>query len=129
MTPLKPYLVRALHEWILENGYTPYILVDTTIEGVTVPKDYISDNKIILNAHPDAIKNWYLENDALSFSARFSGKEENIFVPINAVLATYAKENGKGMMFDEHFEDDLPPEPSDVITPTKSKRPTLKVVK
>ncbi len=129
MTPLKPYLVRALHEWILENGYTPYILVDTTIEGVTVPKDYISDNKIILNAHPDAIKNWYLENDALSFSARFSGKEENIFVPINAVLATYAKENGKGMIFDEHFEDDLPPEPSDVITPTKSKRPTLKVVK
>jgi stringent starvation protein B len=129
VTPLKPYLVRALHEWILENGYTPYILVDTTIEGVTVPKDYISDNKIILNAHPDAIKNWYLENDALSFSARFSGKEENIFVPINAVLATYAKENGKGMMFDEHFEDDLPPEPSDVITPTKSKRPTLKVVK
>jgi len=129
VTPLKPYLVRALHEWILENGYTPYILVDTTIEGVTVPKDYISDNKIILNAHPDAIKNWYLENDALSFSARFSGKEENIFVPINAVLATYAKENGKGMIFDEHFEDDLPPEPSDVITPTKSKRPTLKVVK
>jgi stringent starvation protein B len=129
VTPLKPYLVRALHEWILDNGYTPYILVDTTIDGVTVPKDYISDNKIILNTHPDAIQNWYLENDALSFSARFSGKEENLFVPINAVLATYAKENGKGMMFDEHFEDDLPPDPPDVITPTKNKRPALKVVK
>ena len=129
MTPLKPYLVRALHEWILDNGYTPYILVDTTIDDVTVPKDYISDDKIILNTHPDAIQNWYLENDALSFSARFSGKEENLFVPINAVLATYAKENGKGMMFDEHFEDDLPPDPPDVITPTKTKKPTLKIVK
>lgn len=129
MTPLKPYLVRALHEWILDNGYTPYILVDTTIDGVTVPKDYISDNKIILNTHPDAIQNWYLENDALSFSARFSGKEENLFVPINAVLATYAKENGKGMMFDEHFEDDLPPDPPDVVTTTKNKRPALKIVK
>lgn len=129
MTPLKPYLVRALHEWILDNGYTPYVLVDTTIDGVEVPKDYISDNKIILNTHPDAIKNWYLENDSLSFSARFSGKEENLYVPVNAVLATYAKENGKGMMFDEHFEDDLPPEPSDVTPPVNRKKPTLKVVK
>lgn len=129
MTPLKPYLVRALHEWILDNGYTPYILVDTTVEGVDVPTTYISDDKIILNTHPDAIKNWYLENDALSFSARFSGKEENLYVPINAVLATYSKENGKGMMFDERFEDDMPPEPSGPSTATKTKKPVLKIVK
>ncbi|PCI68409.1 MAG: ClpXP protease specificity-enhancing factor [Piscirickettsiaceae bacterium] len=129
MTPLKPYLVRALHEWILDNGYTPYILVDTTVDGVDVPKAYISDDKIILNTHPDAIKNWYLENDALSFSARFSGKEENLYVPINAVLATYSKENGKGMMFDERFEDDIPPEPSRPSTTTITKKPVLKIVK
>ncbi|PCI18979.1 MAG: ClpXP protease specificity-enhancing factor [Piscirickettsiaceae bacterium] len=130
MTPLKPYLIRALHQWILDNGYTPYILVDTNIEGVEVPTAYISDDKIILNTHPDAISDWYLENDSISFSARFSGKTENLYVPINAVLATYAKENGKGMMFDERFEDDMPPEPSPPpVSAVKDKKPTLKIVK
>ncbi|ORU92006.1 MAG: ClpXP protease specificity-enhancing factor [Cycloclasticus sp. symbiont of Bathymodiolus heckerae] len=126
MTPLKSHLVRALHDWILENGFTPYLLVDAEYEGVEVPQAYVSDNKIILNTHPDAIQSWILDSDAVSFSARFSGRSENLYVPINAILAAYAKENGKGMMFDERFEDDLPPEPEKTV---EVKKPVLKIVK
>ena len=133
MTPLKPYLVRALYEWIVDNGLTPYLLVDGIYEGVEVPLTYISDDKIVLNAHPDAIQNWYIDNDAISFSARFAGRSENIYVPINAVLAAYAKENGKGMMFDEQFGSDLPPD-TDPDSPAPSskpkvKKPALRIVK
>ncbi len=129
MTPLKPYLVRSLHEWILENSMTPYLLVDASYEGVIVPAAYISDDRIILNTHPSAIQDWVLDNDAISFSARFSGRPENLYVPINAILATYAKENGKGMMFDEHFEDDVPPDPKDSTPKVTTKKPVLRIVK
>lgn len=135
MTPLKPHLIRALHEWIINNGYTPYLLVDATYDDVQVPSSYVSDGKIVLNINPNAIQDWLIDDDAISFSARFSGRPENLFVPINAVLATYAKENGKGMMFDEHFEDDMPPEPTDsnpVVSSkpkAKSNKPFLKIVK
>ncbi|HIF17654.1 MAG TPA: ClpXP protease specificity-enhancing factor [Cycloclasticus sp.] len=129
MTPLKPYLVRALHEWIIDNGQTPYLLIDAKFDGVEVPSSYISDNKIILNTHPDAIQDWTLDNDSISFSARFSGRSENLYIPINAVLAAYAKENGKGMMFDERFEDDMPPEPDAPKSTKKSQKPVLKIVK
>jgi len=129
MTPLKPYLVRALHEWIIDNGLTPYLLVDTNYDGVEVPKSYISDDRIILNTHPDAIQDWYIGNDIISFSARFSGRQENLLIPLNAILAAYAKENGKGMMFDERFEDDMPPEPSGPAPTTKHEKPVLKIVK
>ncbi|MBQ0724216.1 MAG: ClpXP protease specificity-enhancing factor [Cycloclasticus sp.] len=129
MTPLKPHLVRALHEWIIENNLTPYLLVDASYENVAVPTAFVNDNKIILNAHPDAIQHWCLDNDAVSFSARFSGKPENLFIPINAILAVYAKENGKGMMFDERFEDDVPPEPSSPKKDSKKQKPFLKIVK
>ncbi|PHS73769.1 MAG: ClpXP protease specificity-enhancing factor [Cycloclasticus sp.] len=129
MTPLKPYLIRALHKWIIDNGLTPYILVDAKFEGVDVPDSFVTDDRIILNTHPDAIQNWVLEDEAISFSARFSGQPESLFIPINAVLATYAKENGKGMMFDERFEDDVPPEPNDPKSEIKKQKPVLKIVK
>ncbi len=129
MTPLKPYLVRSIYEWIIDNGLTPYILVDATAEGVIVPLAHVADEKIILNAHPDAVQNWLLGNDALSFSARFSGRSENLYIPIAAILASYAKENGKGMMFDERFDDELPPEPIPPKSPKKATTPFLKVVK
>lgn len=129
MTPLKPYLVRSLHEWILENGMTPYLLVDASYEGVIVPTAYVSDERIILNTNPSAVQNWFLDNEAISFSARFSGKSENLYIPINAVLATYAKENGKGMMFDERFEDDVPPDPDKSSAKKETKKPVLKIVK
>ncbi len=133
MKPLKPYLVRALYDWIVDNGLTPYLLVDAMYEGVEVPASYISDDKIVLNAHPDAIQDWFSDNDAISFSARFSGRSENIYVPINAILAAYAKENGKGMMFDEQFGSDLPPDndpgPPMPSSKNKVKKPALRLVK
>jgi len=129
MTPLKPYLVRSLHEWILENGMTPYLLVDANYEGVAVPTAYVSDERIILNTNPGAVQNWVLDNEAISFSARFSGRSENLYIPINAILAAYAKENGKGMMFDERFEDDVPPDPEKPRPKAEAKKPVLRIVK
>ena len=104
MTPLKPYLLRALYEWILENALTPYVLVNAEVDGVQVPKQFITDGKIILNVHPDAIQGWELDQEYLSFSARFSGQLFAILIPVTAILAVYAKENGKGMMFDEDLD-------------------------
>lgn len=129
MTSLKPYLIRALHEWILENGLTPYLLVDANYEGVSVPTAYVSDDRIILNTHPDAIHDWHLDNEAVSFSARFSGRTENLYVPVNAVSAVYAKENGKGMMFDEHIGGDTQPDPENPKPAVKTRKPVLTVVK
>jgi stringent starvation protein B len=103
--------------------------VDANFEGVEVPASFISDDKIILNTHPNAVHDWFLEDDAISFSAKFSGRSQAIYIPINAVLAAYAKENGKGMMFDERFEHDVPPEPQGPKPPSKKKAPVLKIVK
>lgn len=128
MTPLKPYLIRSLHEWILDNNLTPYLLVDTLVEHVDVPHAYITDDQIILNINPSAVQNWQMDNELISFSARFSGKSESMYIPIKAVLAVYAKENGKGMMFDEESGSDDAPEPLDP-KPTAKKVPFLKVVK
>jgi len=131
MTPTRPYLVRAVFEWILDNHCTPYLAVNTTIKGVDVPPEHISDGKIILNLSPSATMNMLIVNDSISFDARFSGVSRNLFIPMSAVLGIYAKENGEGMAFqpDEYeFVDepsDLPPSP-----PSKpSGRPSLKVVK
>lgn len=131
MTPLKPYLLRALYEWIIDNGLTPYILVNTEVDDVDVPKQFITDGKIILNVHPDAIEDWALDHEHLSFSARFSGKQCSILIPVAAVLAVYAKENGKGMMFDDDLDGDLNPDPIDPPPKPKAKKkkPSLKVVK
>ena len=129
MTPLKPYLVRSLHEWILDNNFTPYLLVDTKVEFVDVPQAYISDDKIILNTHPGAIQDWYIDNEVISFNARFSGKSESMYIPVQAVLAVYAKENGKGMMFDEQLEGGLTPDPDGPKPTPKKSPPRLKVVK
>ena len=126
MTSQKPYLVRAIYEWLLDNQNTPYLLVNTTVKGVDVPQDYINDDKIVLNIAPDAINNFHADNDWISFSARFAGKPTELFVPIAAILAIYGKENNEGMF----FTDDEPssPPPIQPSIPAKS-RPTLKVVK
>ena len=130
MTPSRPYFIRAVYEWILDNDLTPYLLVNANYPMVQVPTEFISDGKIILNLMPSAIRNLHMGNDEVEFSARFGGKARNVYVPIGAILAVYAKENGKGMFFDE---DELPP-PDDVggddIAPSKSPtKPSLKVVK
>jgi len=112
MTPMRPYLLRALHNWIVDNACTPHILVNAEAEHVEVPQQYIKDGKIILNISPSAVRNLSIENDWLTFSARFSGSSFSVMVPIEAVMAVYARENGKGMVFQpEEIEPPSPPEP------------------
>lgn len=132
MTSLRPYLIRALYEWIVDNGMTPYILVDTEREGVMVPRQYIQDGRIILNLHPDAIVNLLIGNEEISFQARFGGTPMSVRLPVTAVLAIYAKETGKGMVFDEEIDGETPPpsgSPAEGEEKPKSERPALRVVK
>lgn len=127
MTPSRPYLLRAINEWILDNDLTPFILVDAEQDNVSVPGQFVENGKIVLNINPQAIQGLSISNEAVSFSARFQGTPWEIFIPIQAVLAIYTKENGRGMMFTEEDGGDEPPPSSP--EPDKSERPTLKVVK
>ena len=130
MKSSKPYLVRALYEWILDNDTTPYILVDTGIDQVLVPPGIANDGKVVLNLAPAAIEHLEMTNEHVSFSARFNGVAENIFCPIASLLAIYARENGEGMMFPVEESDDSSDESGvDASDRAKSKGPTLKVIK
>jgi stringent starvation protein B len=101
MTSTRPYLIRALYEWIEDNGMTPHILVDADQPGVTVPKQHVREGQIILNINPAAVRDLRLGNDWIEFNARFGGVARNVQIPISAVLAIYARENGQGMAFGE----------------------------
>ncbi len=101
MTSSRPYLIRALNEWIVDNDLTSHIVVDANQEHVVVPLDFVEAGKIVLNISPFAVQNLAIENDFVTFSARFSGQAMNIAVPIGAIMAIYAKENGQGMVFAE----------------------------
>jgi len=125
MTSLKPYLIRSIYEWIVDNDLTPHLLVDAQNCDAVLPQQFIEDGKIILNIRPQAIQGLILGNNDIQFSARFNGKPMSIVAPVVAVMAIYAKENGKGMIFDQEDEgpENTPPENK---PPT---RPTLRVVK
>ena len=131
MTSSRPYLIRALYQWIVDNGVTPYVLVDALVEGVDVPAQYIQDNKIVLNVAPTAVHGLTLGDESITFNARFSGKSTNLFVPVEAVLAIYARENGQGMMFSEEPQGPEPPTNGDgpVDGSDSSGKPNLRVVK
>ena len=101
MTSNRPYLIRALHEWLTDNSLTPHILVDASKPAVSVPGQFIEDGKVVLNISRNAVKHLELTNEWISFDARFSGQPESISVPVAAVIAIYARENGQGMMFAE----------------------------
>lgn len=92
-------MFKAILEWLIDNEATPYLHVDTRIAHVDVPQNHIKDNQIVLNISPSAIQNWHVDEQAISFSARFSGAPKNIYVPMQAVVAVYSKENGLGMAF------------------------------
>ena len=132
MTSSRPYLVRAMYQWIADNGMTPHLLVDVSVDGVQVPAEHIQNGKIILNIAPMAITGLVLGDAEITFNARFSGQSMVLYVPVAAVLAVYAKENGQGMMFSEDdgaiasTDDDDPAPDPDKPTP---KRPSLRVVK
>lgn len=100
MTSVKPYFIQALHEWITDNGLTPLAVVDASYPGTRVPDDVIEDGKVVLNISFDATQNLQMDDEILTFNARFSGVSHAIIVPMEAVSAIYARENGKGMMFD-----------------------------
>lgn len=130
MTSQKPYLIRAIYEWLVDNELTPYLLVSTTFEGVQVPAEYIHDDKIVLNIAPDAVRNFLTDNDWISFSARFSGKSMELFVPIAAVQAIYGKENNEGMFFPDEDTPPTPPSPQDEEHSSSSNgKPSLTIVK
>jgi stringent starvation protein B len=128
MTPLKPYLIRSIYEWIVDNGLTPHLLVNAEYPGVVLPTDFVENGRIVLNIRPEAIQGLMLGNEEIQFNARFSGRAMRINTPTKAVLAIYAKENGKGMIFDaeEGDGDETPPEQPQ---PRVSQKPQLKVVK
>ena len=131
MTSSKPYLVRALYEWILDNDTTPYILVSTTSDQVLIPPGISNDGKVVLNLAPAAIQDLEMTNEHVSFSARFNGVAENIYCPISSLLAIYARENGEGMMFPAEESDDDAARSSDAETSdgAKSKGQTQKGIR
>ncbi|MGN6112991.1 MAG: ClpXP protease specificity-enhancing factor [Luteimonas sp.] len=97
MTSHRPYLLRALHEWIADNGMTPHLLVDATRPGVRVPAHTVKDGKVVLNIAARAVAHLDMDNDAVAFTARFGGVSHAVIVPIDAILAIYARETGQGM--------------------------------
>ncbi len=135
MKPRRPYLLRALHEWISDSGETPHIVVDAAADGVTVPRQYVKDGKIVLNISFNATQGLTLGNEHVSFEARFGGVGFAVLVPVRAILGIYARETGQGMIFPEGDADpdptDAPPAaPASGSTPAPTaKRPKLQVVK
>jgi len=119
LTSRRPYLLRAMHEWIIDNSQTPHIVVDATVEGVKVPPQHIKDGKIILNVSMGAASGLSIGNDYVSFRARFGGVSQDIFVPVAAVIGIYSRESGQGMI----FEGDAPGSP---VPPTPAPPPAPK---
>lgn len=138
----RPYLIRALYDWVLDNDLTPHLLVAADAPGVNVPRQFVTDDgKITVNISPGAVRGLSLDNDLIQFSARFSGQSFNVSLPPGAVLALYARENGEGMLFGEVEEtpdtsdeastaaDEVASTEADKQAEAKKKRAHLKVVK
>jgi stringent starvation protein B len=127
--PKRPYLLRAMHEWISDCGNTPHVIVDAETEGIEVPRAHIKDGKIVLNLSTSATHRLNMGADEVQFDARFAGVNHHVRFPVSAVLGIYARETGEGMVFSEQ---DLGPEPPSRPTNTDEgapRRPQLKVVK
>lgn len=135
MTSSRPYLLRALYDWIVDNECTPHVLVDATRPGVEVPGEYVKDGQIVLNVSPTAVIDLQLSNYLVTFNGRFGGRPTDVAFPVAAIMGIYARENGQGMV----FEAEDPPEPPDGPAPAADgggaegeravRRPALKVVK
>lgn len=120
--------MRALYEWIVDNECTPYVLVDAAARDVSVPRQFVKDDQIVLNISPDAVVDLDITNQAVSFNGRFGGVATDVYVPIAAVVGIYARENGQGMVFEPEDPseppDDEPPDPG-----RPERRPSLRIVK
>ena len=127
--PKRPYLLRAMHQWISDCGNTPHVIVDAAREGTEVPRAYVKDGKIVLNLSDGATQRLQLGAEHIEFDARFAGVVHHVRFPVSAVLGIYARETGEGMVFSEQ---DLGPAPPHRPTPAEEgppRRPQLKVVK
>ncbi|TAN02517.1 MAG: ClpXP protease specificity-enhancing factor [Rhodanobacteraceae bacterium] len=128
MTSNRPYLLRAVHEWISDNGLTPYIVVDAGKPGVQVPPQAITEGKVVLNLAPRAVARLEIGNDAITFMARFGGVSHSVSVPVAAVQAIYARENGQGMLMAEDAPGTAPAVSASGTAPAKSAAPALQAV-
>jgi stringent starvation protein B len=122
----RPYLLRAMHEWMTDNALTPHIVVDAAADIAHLPREHVRDNRIVLNVSYAATRALALGNDAVSFEARFNGIPRALNIPIDAVLGIYARENGQGMVFSDEKGTEPPPE---TTSPAGGKKPSLRVVK
>ncbi len=130
MNSSRPYLIRGLYEWILDNDCTPYVLVNAGFPGAAVPEGYVEGGQIVLNLSPMAIRDLDMDNERICFNGRFGGVPQQVWIPAGGVMAIYAKENGQGMVFEIEAEAPPPEDhtpPDDPPKPTG--RPALKVVK
>lgn len=124
ITPTRPYMVRAIYQWIEDNALTPYLMVDATAENVQVPTEHVQDGRIVLNIASRATGNMSMENDYIHFSARFGGVSQDIWVPLTAVMGIYAKENSQGMFFDPKEYENYQPEEESQASPSASPKAT-----
>lgn len=122
----RPYLLRAMHEWMTDNALTPHIVVDATFDNLKLPVEHVRDNKIVLNVSYAATRGLRMGNDTASFEARFGGAPRALNIPLDAILGIYARENGQGMVFAEEGGSKPPP---DDPAPQEGKKPSLRVVK
>ena len=133
LPPTRPYLARAFYEWICDNQLTPYLLVDATQPHTSVPVQFVKDGQIVLNIVPHAVHQLVMNNDAISFSARFGGVAQNIYVPFASVIGIYARENGQGLFFDPSEYENISPVTTEEIaeiseTEAPKKKPSLRIV-
>lgn len=126
MTPLKLYLLRAVYDWAVANGFTPHLVVDAGRPGVQVPAAYVQEGKVVLNVAPRAVAHFELDEQGVRFSARFGGRPTSVASPLAAVRAVYARESGQGVAFPE---DEESPPPGPAPGPAPRKGPVLKRIK
>ncbi|PIE25423.1 MAG: ClpXP protease specificity-enhancing factor [Neptuniibacter caesariensis] len=139
MKPSRPYILKALYNWLLDNDLTPHILVNAEEDNVIVPVQFIDEGQIVLNLNPSAVRDFYMDDMAVSFNARFSGQPMDVYVPMAAIMAIYARENGQGMGFGgepgaEYYLQESLPEVDDSgkkpeAEKAEKKKPSLTVVK
>ena len=135
LIPTRPYLIRAIREWAMDNGLTPQLLVDAGVDGIVIPEGYVRDGKIVLNVHTQAVKALELGNEFITFSARFGGISHAINLPVKSILAVFARENGRGIFFQEEENQhqlEQPVSDGEQLTPNNQsnghRRPYLRLV-
>lgn len=142
MKPSRPYILKAMYEWLLDNDLTPHLVVNALEDDVLVPQQFVEDGQIVLNILPSAVRDFYMDDRAVAFNARFSGQPMDIYIPMAAIMAIYARENGQGMGFgaepgadlyllqEEVLLDEQRVESEEVAAKEKKdKKPSLRVIK